>query len=506
MARSAKTKKRANAAPAVELTVQQRMAAMYASKLTKVEDGLLLVSNSIVEPERVSSGVLQIDWMFGGGFVPGMSSIAGQEQTGKTTAVYHTLANSISHLKLPFNGLYDAEGAVSPKYTGKIWEPFGLDVKSLLSKAGREQGFYYYRDQVIETMFDYLKQAMSLMPNKNWSTQANSWAYYFPKRDDHFKRLMDVMGVKASRALSTGPFYVCPTENSGPEGLFCVDSFASLLTREEEEKDESGKTRSAMEASEFSKQLKRVKVDLADKKIIMLGTNQLRSHVRAVYGSPDDQEYESGGNALRFYSEARCRAYSRSSSAIGKFGPFTWDKDNSKFGIEDSVEFPGGTDRYAIKEFKNTKNKFGKPGLKIYQRVWVSDARGNPRGIDPAFDVYMHLLNTRQIKKEGSKGFRFRLHPSVGKRRAELLNSLAPIKFHQLKALVVAEYTDNELLLRRALKAMGLTVKVGLRTALFAQLKAGDDELYSNIKEANLTESNEMEDSDDDAGVDYEEA
>ena len=471
---------------------QQRMAEFYAAQTVKVENDLHLVSNSIVEPKRVSSGVLQIDWIYGGGFVPGMSSTAGAEQSGKTTLLYHTLATAHSILKLPYTGLYDAEGSVSPKYTGKIWEPFGMDVKELLSKVGRQKGFYYFRNQVIETMFDYLKQTLSLMPDKNWSSEINSWAYYFPKRNDQAKKLMQIMQVKVDKTLSApGNFYICPTDYDGPEGFFGVDSFAALLTREEEEKDESGTTRSAMEASEFSKQLKRVKVDLAEKKVIMLGTNQLRSHVRKVYGSPDDQEYESGGNALKFYSEARTRNYSRSPSAASKFGPFAYDKESAKFGIEDSVEFDG-TDRYAYKEVKNTKNKFGKPGLKSLIRIWVSDAKGNPRGIDPVFDAWMHLRNTGQLKTGSS--YSFKIKDGVGKKRASLINSAKPFKFPTFKKLVIAEYTNNNRLLNEALKELGLARSIDLRASLFRQMVNKEEDVYSNIRDSAKTENEEMED------------
>lgn len=476
------------------------LAAFYAKHLKGVEDDLSLVSNSMIEAERVSSGSLCIDWIFGGGFVPGMSSVSGEEQTGKTTVGYHTLAQAHGVLHLPYTGLYDAEGAVSPKYTGRIWEPFGMDVKHLISKAGREDGFYYFRDQVIEKMFDYLKQTMAKMPDKNWNSTIGSWCYQFPKRDEYFKTLMQFMGVKPDQKASAGGnFYICPTDYSGPEGFFMADSFAALLTREEENKEETGDShQNAKEASAFSKHLKRVKVDLAEKKIVMLGTNQLGSHVRKVYGHPDDQLYEKGGNALKYYSEARGRFFSRAGSAAAKLGPFTADKDNSKFVIEDSVEYEGGKDRYALKEAKNTKNKFGPPGLKTFIRVWVSDGKGKPRGIDPVFDVFHHLTNTGQlIKVKGN--IQFKLKDSVGKKRAGKLNALPPFKFSSLKTLVIAEYIGSSELLRKAMKQLGADFKPNLRESLFKQLKS-DDSVYSTIKERNKTEDELMEDDD----ADYE--
>ncbi len=356
-------------------------------------------------------------------------------------------------------------------------------------------------------MFDYLKQAMSLMPDKNWNSESKSWCLYFPKKDEAAKALMQMLDLKPSKALSgTSNFYVVPVEDPSPQGFFSVDSFASMATRETEEKDDSGKVRSALEASEFSTQLKRVKIDLAEKKIVMLGTNQLRSHVRQQYGGPDDQQYEPGGNALKFYSEARCRTYSRSGGAGKPFGPwFEQDKASSKFGIEKSVE-SNGTDRYAYKEVKNTKNKFGKPGLKAMIRVWVSDAKGNPRGVDPVFDLYNYLRSTNQIvfqktKGEGGKGLKFNLLPSIGAARADLLNSLKPFDFLALKMLVLGEYTNDVELYKRGAAKMGLSKKVSLRESLFKQIRT-DESVYSTIKAENLIKDEEYED--DDAGPDYE--
>src|SRR5690606_37815636 len=116
-------------------------------------------------------------WLFGGGFVPGLTLNSGEEQSAKTTALYDTLATSMSKLKLPYNMLYDAEGSVSKKYTANIWTPFALDVEELISEKGRAKGFYYYRDQVIERMFDLVKQRLMLIPHKNWNNDSKTWCY-----------------------------------------------------------------------------------------------------------------------------------------------------------------------------------------------------------------------------------------------------------------------------------------------------------------------------------------
>mgnify|MGYP001230048645 CR=1 FL=1 len=509
MARKAKTeksskKKSKKKSASSGLTTHQRMAKFYASRSGAIEKDLQLVANALHDPDRISTGVLQIDWMLGSGLNPGLTLFSGEEQSGKTTAVYHALASSVADLHLPYNVLYDAEGSVSKNYTGNIWAPFGLDIEELLSKAGKERGFYYFRNNVIEKMFDFVKKSLKNVPDKHWNAEAGSWAYYFPKRDEEAKAMMQAMEAKPDQQLSKGAFYVVPTDYAGCEGIFCPDSFASLLTKASEEKENSGSERSAMEASEFSGQLKRIKVDLFDKKIAMLGTNQLRSHVRAVYGGPDAQLYESGGNALRFYSDARARFFSRSTSAAKKFGSgFDYDKDASQFGIEQSVE-SNGTDRYAYKEVKNTKNKFGKPGLKTLIRVWVSDANGHPRGIDPAFDVFIHLYNTYQIRKTGKNKtpYAFNLDISSGKEFSARMNAAEPFSFLTLKKLVIGEYIGDNSIIKDAVNELGLNFKPRLRERLFLQLKKDDGSLYSNIRKSANVKAEDMED---DESEDYEE-
>lgn len=438
-------------------------AAYYAKQIDGIEKGLSVFSNTTKTADRLSSGVLVFDWTAGGGLTL-FSAIAGLEASGKTTLCTHALASSLTN-KLPFTGFWDAEGTLNIDYATEIWRPFGINMQEVMDDIS--YGFRYYRNNVIEKFFDYLVKVLNHMPDKVWLPEENTWAFAFPKRDDYFGKMMHELELKPSRALSNEKQHICPTEDSRPQGLMCVDSLAAMMTNEDEESEQSSNRR-AKEASAFSMHLKRVMGKLPEKQFLLLGTNQLRVVPGVTYGEPYT---EPGGNAIQFYSSMRWRSFSR---AVPK--GYERDGDNGKIAVEPSVEGKG-TDRYMYKEITNTKNKFGRPGLKTSYRVWISDVGGNPRGIDPAFDVYQHLLNTQQISEKGNK-ITFQLRPSLGK-VAGLLNGKV-FKFETLKTLIIGEVTDRKDLTVRAAKELGINVSPKLRARLFKQMHT-DRGIYSDV-------------------------
>lgn len=441
-----------------------------AKQVDGIEKNLSVFSNTTKTTDRLSSGSLVFDWTAGGGFTL-FSSIAGLEASGKSTTCFHTLASALN-AKLPFVGFWDAEGTLNIDYASEVWRPFGINMQTMMDD--KASGFRYYRNNVIERFFDFMVKVLNHMPDKVWLPNENTWAYALPKRDEYFARLMKELDLKPSRALSNEKQFICPTDNTKPEGLMCVDSFAAMMTNEDEENEVSS-TRRAKEASAFSMHLKRVIGKLPEKQVILLGTNQLRVVPGVTYGEPYT---EPGGNALQFYSSMRWRTFSRAVPT-----GYDRDKDNGKIAIEDSVT-SDGKDRYMYKELINTKNKLGRPGLKSAFRVWISDNDGKPRGIDPVYDVYMHLLNTKQLVEKGSK-LRFRLRPSMGK-VADLLNGKTT-KFETLKTLIIGEVENNKALTKIAAKSFDITVDPKLRKKLFKQLLT-DRAIYSDFNPTKLEE------------------
>lgn len=261
------------------------LAAFYAKGIKDVEKKTGIYNNTVSYASRLSTDILCYDWICGGGLLPGLSIISGEEGTGKTTTAYHAQAVSIFD-SMPLTIFWDAEGTVSPKYASNIWRSMGLDLKSMTDQP--ESGYRYYRENVIEKFFDFLILQLNRMPAKQWNPDINSWTYLIPKRDSYFAELMEVLSLKADRKLTNDKYYVCPTENDRPEGMVVVDSFAAMITDDMEEEEKRGGQR-AQEASAFSMHLKRAMAKIQSRQFIMQGTNQLRKIPGKVYGGPDDQ-------------------------------------------------------------------------------------------------------------------------------------------------------------------------------------------------------------------------
>lgn len=469
-----------------EAEVAQRMnpALFYANSIEEIDKEVRIYSNSVKLVRRLSSGVICIDWVNGGGFVPSITGISGEEQSGKTTSVYHALASSLSQ-GIPFNVFWDAEGTLSPEYSGNIFEPFGYDIRHLLDHP--EEGFRYYRDNIIERLFNWFVKQLKRMPDKKWYEEAGTWAYVIPKRDDYFKRLMDAFELKQDKSLTNDHFYVCPTDNDGVEGFIALDSWASLVAASDDENEEMSKQR-AVEPAVFSKHIKRVASLIGDKQVIMQGTNQTRKIPGQTYGDPI---YEPGGEAIKFFTAQRNRIRS---GAVPS--GFERDSENGSLCVESSVEVKDGQDKYAFKAMKNTKNKFGVPGLKTHLRVWVADAYGNPRGYDPYFDCMQYLLNTNQVTYDGRKEtFTFNLRDSMGKALAGKLREHGPIPRQAVKMLTIGEQSKDMDLIKRGAKLAKISFNPKLREACFKQLNSGDRAIYlvkSKLKKEKTTDYEEI--------------
>lgn len=229
-------------------------ASFYAKQIDSVDKDVRVYASSVAEVQKLSSGILCVDWMNGGGYLPCLAQNTGEEGAGKTTIGYHTIGSSMS-VGTPINEFWDAEGTLNAKYGGSIFSPFGYDLKYLLDHP--EEGFRYYRKNVIEKMFNSMVKQLNKMPDKLWEDEAKSWAYHIPKRDEYFKRFMSAFDLKPSKALSNDHYFVCPTENDRVEGLYFLDSWAALVGDGDEEGEEMSKQR-AVEPALLSKHIKRI--------------------------------------------------------------------------------------------------------------------------------------------------------------------------------------------------------------------------------------------------------
>lgn len=474
-----KTTKKASTRKAKNKKVQEpvvnsrrEITKLYASMIGNVESKTKMVSNTVKYLDPLTTGNLCLDWAFNGGIFNGMASVAGPEQSGKSTACNHLVASAIQK-ELAFISWMDAEGTLNPDLSQRIFERYGVSLSDLeqASPDGVSGSpWNYYRENVIEKCFNYMHQLLKVMPDKVWSKDDNTWVYVFKKRDKVHSAMMDAYGVKPVRSLTTDSHYGCPTDYSGVEGGFVIDSFAAMVTERDDENEEKSRIRAA-EASAYSEQIRRVSARLSSKGVLLFGTNQLRISPNATaYSGP--AEYEPGGEALKFFTGQRARFRSRASGwPTGVMSKY--DKE-AKRHVEESIFEDSGPDMYDYKHVKNTKNKPGNPNKETWVRVWVADETGEGSGFDPVFDVFNYLKSTKQLVKDKKK-WKFNLRPSVGTKKANALNSLESFSFMDLKTLVIAEARDDNKLAKHALESLGVGRKIGLRESLFGQMKVDSD-------------------------------
>ena len=462
------------------------MVNLLATRLDKIESKTGMMSNTVKYLQPHSFGLLSTDLLFNGGLYAGFSSIAGQEQSGKTLTVNHSVASSLDMTgDQLFTFFIDGEGALSPELAASIYKMHGIDYSAFVDSRDNPLA-RYYRENVIETTFDLMKAWLDMFPKRMWIEKENTWAYVFKKRDANDKLLMSAYGVKDSKALNTESKFVCPTDNNKVVGIICIDSLASMLTERDEDNEERSKIRAA-EAQAFSLHLKRVSSKLSSVGAVLLGTNQIRKNPNANFGNP---EYEPCGDAVKFYTHQRARLASR----VTGFTSTAKREKEGDFFYEPSVFNPKRSDRYAFKAMRNTKNKPGNPNKRSWMRVWVADHEGNPRGIDPFYDTYMYLLDTHQInrRKGGSKknNLAFNLHKSVGK-AALRLNDSSGFNEFDLKTLILGEFFGTRELMKTSSDKFGFSKAPKLREALFNQMKT-----YPDIK-ATGVDTVEEDDEDD---------
>jgi RecA/RadA recombinase len=475
-----------------ESSVSKRksITAFYASRISEAEKASGLVANTTKYLRPFSSGVLCVDWLFNGGCYNSMMVLQGMEQSAKTTLTNNFISSGLRN-EFIFNAMIDAEGTMNEQYFGAMLAKFGMDLNSL---EDPNTSYRYYRDSVIESVFNYMVPMLNGLPRKNWYTEAETWAYLFPKNDKFASELMDVYGVKADKSLTTSKFFVCPTEHDSIEAAFYIDSFAAMLTERDEEEEERSKIRAA-EAQAFSNHLKRIAAKISNRGVALIGINQLRKVPGVVYGP---SEYAPGGGALDFYSSQRAKLVSRSSGY--HVGLTTYNKDMKAL-IEPSAFDDNKNDRYEYKCITNTKNKMGNPNKETWIRIWKADHQGVAHGIDPAFDLYWYLITTCQLvktnRRKGEQLYKFNLRDSVGSKRAKLLNALPDFSEYSLKVLTLSEVFKSKDLVNKSMKLMGISKPVSLRDALFKQLISDKQILALNSD----TKSKSKSDDDDDDGI-----
>lgn len=421
-----------------------------------------IVASGLDVSPPVSTGMLMIDLLMGGGLRPGMVTAAAEEQCAKTTTALTALASGVKS-EVPFLAMVDYEGSTkaAKRYVHEIFKGQGLKLKmhEIFGKEGKEGGWeiqpkvQYINMAILEHFYEWLGAILRELPDKRFLL--NKWWYVFEDNKKNKARVGDDVDPKMTKLYGNGLWVEAPDGN--PQGIVVLDSYTAMNPAAKDEEDIGNQL--SVKASAFSKQLERIKGRLLQKMVVIYGLNHLRDNPMAMFGP---KVSEKGGKALQQFSDVRIRQTSRSLSAA----PFkAQETDKKTFNeLERSVEYKG-KDEYRYVHVKAIKNKHWTPNREGFIRIWVEDAAGVARGLDPVFDTIHYLKETGQLSGQ-RKAFKLDLD-GLGKAKTS-------IDWQTLKLWVLGDKEQmTEISKKLGYKPMSI------RKFCFTQMAKGRaDELY----------------------------
>jgi len=431
---------------------------------------------------RMSTGMLVYDLILGGGLTAGWYTNFGKEQSCKSTSTMTMTASAVNQ-GVPIIAVFDYEGSTEPTYLQNLMNTMGVkasvaDIFGVKDRAGnyvKKPRVRYVAAHTAETFFDYVQNLEINLPDKIFS--GGEWWYVYDNTNENRKRLQQG-GFEYDKKKFTkhNKFYV-PAPDGGLQALVIVDSYPAMLPERLADDADAGGGLGAV-ARMFSENIPKIKGRMRKKRIAVVGVNQLREKPMA-QGNP---EYEPGGQAVRFYSDARMKHMARALSAV----PGTKGNKENPHEEEMSVE-TDGVDTYRYISVKAEKNKLSQPYLGGFMRLWIKDAEGNARGFDPVWDTWSYLRATGQVE-EGTfhrKGFTLKLKGNEAEKSMDWLD---------FKRLVLG--TKEEV--KEICKRVKMT-PCFIRKQCFKQMakKDGVDMYFANMNKKAKKKADEEEDSDD---------
>jgi len=450
----------------------------YAESLDEVARRQDFDSDLMEDMPPMSTGILALDLLMGGGIRPAWFTMFGPEQSCKTTGAITIMAAALKN-KVPIVALADYEGSTrnSRPYVSSILKHSGLKLsaKDIFGKKDPTTGKWQtaplvrYRAETIgEKFFDYLADLLRTLPDKKFI--AGKWWLVF----DDTKQNKAKIGSHAnpSMAKKYGKGLWVEAEDGTMQALVLVDSYPAMNPSSNDEDDANNSL--ALQARMFSKHLPRVKGRMASKMVAVVGINQLRAVPMAMYGP---KEAEPGGVALRFNSDVRIK-WTPMKTGV----PF-----NPKFDTEDYLEqersvVAEGKDRYRYIRIAAIKNKLWNPGRKAWIRLWVTDATGSANGFDPFFDTVHYLKETGQLTNKNRKVMLLNLD--------EMGKAKKTCDWLTLKTWVLGTTEEKKAIC----KTLGFEKAFDLRRFCFSQMAKGrGEDLYNMQKNKGKVSDDESE-------------
>lgn len=359
------------------------------SKLDNIEKRLGLTSMAVIEAEdRLSTGLLCIDLILAGGFLPGgWYTFFGGEQSCKTTLAT-TAIGSIA-TDTTFHGvasIHDYEGSFAADYAENIFKYMNkgkpLSVDTVFGvREGSEwvvpPRVRYFSSTVGEDFYNYVASLQKILPD----VIQDDGKYYYVYENNKTNQTM-LKGKYDKEYFRTTNKFRVRAPNGMPQAVILVDSYPAMVPRQADEKEEGDKSL-ALAARMHSREIPRIKGAMRAKRVIILGINQLRTNPGQMFGNP---EQEPGGGALKFFSDCRLRM----TSVSVPHGKGQFEEEQSITG--------NGDDKYRYLKCKTIKNKLGGPqAAEVSLRIRVSDDTGASTGFCRVWDAYNYLKMTGQI-------------------------------------------------------------------------------------------------------------
>lgn len=355
-----------------------------------------LTSMSISEKEdRLDTGNLCLNLMMAGGLTSGgWYTFYGEEQSCKTTLAT-TVMGSIIRME-NFLGkafFFDYEGSFSAEYADAMWKYNGngkakqaSHVFGIKDKDGDyivQPRIRYFAPAVGEDFFSFMSKLLKTLP----SVLLIDGEYYYIYENTKANQ-KELKGLYDQKYFKRFNKFKIPAPHGLPQAVILCDSYPAMVSKRADE-DEEGKDGLASQARMFSDGIKRVKGRMKEKRVVVLGINQLREVPMAMYG-PDKKE--PCGTALRFFADARFR-----------MTPIAIPHGKGMMEEEDSLSGQG-VDMYRYIKCHAFKNKLGGPQkANMTLRLYVSNENGEGLGFDRVWDCYTYLKETGQISGQRNK-------------------------------------------------------------------------------------------------------
>lgn len=253
--------------------------------------------------KRLSTGVLAVDMYLDGGLIPGgWYTVAGPEQSAKSTLTMTLVAACVKQAFSGYGALFDYEGSSDIDYIMNMFRNFGIknaDQAQIFGVQDPSTGDYlqegifrYYDPDNGEKFFSYMSMMRRRLPDKIITEKGEPFLIF----DNNKKNQKKLAGHYDPKFFREKNKFKVPAEDTSMQSLTVVDSYPAMLPDQMDDDDPSGAM--ALQARMFSDGIKRFRGGMRRKMMTILGVNQLRERPAQQYGDP---LYEPCGNALKFY-------------------------------------------------------------------------------------------------------------------------------------------------------------------------------------------------------------